>query len=97
MTRQQRNFVPRDRAFGSLGLALKYLLLPEGKAELRKVIRYHAVDGLVYTFEIEHGTRFYKTLEVDRFCSAKRKGRIRRLALAVRPSVRVAILEKSTE
>lgn len=54
--------MPRNRAFNSLGLVMKYLLLPEGKDELRKVVRYHAIDGIVYSADA-HTTTNYKTLE----------------------------------
>jgi len=56
-------FVPRNRAFGYLGLGMKYLLLPEGKDELRKVIRYHAITRVVYTSDIEPGRTTLNTLE----------------------------------
>lgn len=55
-------FIPHNRAFGSLGLSMNYLLLPEGKDELRKVIRYHAVDGIIYSSDVESGRTKYKTL-----------------------------------
>lgn len=56
-------FIPRNKAFNNLGLAMKYLLLPEGRDELRKVIRYHAVDKILYTADIEIGLSVLKTLE----------------------------------
>lgn len=55
-------FIPRNKAFASMGLSMKYLLLPEGKDELRKVIRYHAVEGIVYSSDVESGRTKYKTL-----------------------------------
>jgi uncharacterized surface protein with fasciclin (FAS1) repeats len=55
--------MPRNRAFGSLGLAMKYLLLPEGKDELRKVVKYHAVDEIVYSEDLETGKQVFTTLE----------------------------------
>ena len=56
-------FMPRNRAFSNLGLGMKYLLLPEGKDELRKVIRYHVVDSIVYSGDMERGAKAYRTLE----------------------------------
>jgi uncharacterized surface protein with fasciclin (FAS1) repeats len=55
--------IPRNRAFNNLGLAMKYLLLPEGKDDLRKLVRYHAIQGVVYSHDVEAGRRSYKTLE----------------------------------
>ena len=75
-------FVPRNRAFASLGLTMKYLLLPEGKDELRKVIRYHAVDEVIYTPEVEHGTRVYKTLEGGEVVLSRTKGKNSTLSLS---------------
>lgn len=54
--------VPRNKAFGQLGLAMKYLLLPEGKDELRKVMKHHAIDETVYLGDIENGKTVHKTL-----------------------------------
>ncbi|KLT41463.1 FAS1 domain-containing protein [Cutaneotrichosporon oleaginosum] len=56
-------FIPRNKAFNNLGLAMKYLLLPEGRDELRKVLRYHAVEQLIYTPDIEVGLSVLKTTE----------------------------------
>jgi uncharacterized surface protein with fasciclin (FAS1) repeats len=56
-------FIPRNRAFNNLGLAMKYLLLPEGRDELRKMLRYHAVEQLIYTPNIEVGLSVLKTME----------------------------------
>ncbi|OCF44928.1 hypothetical protein I317_01207 [Kwoniella heveanensis CBS 569] len=56
-------FMPRNRAFNQLGLAMRYLLLPEGKDELRKVIKYHVVDEVIYTPDIELGKKVFTTLE----------------------------------
>lgn len=56
-------FIPRNKAFNNLGLAMKYLLLPEGRDELRKVLKYHAVDQLLYTPDIEVGLTVLKTME----------------------------------
>lgn len=56
-------FIPRNKAFNNLGLAMKYLLLPEGRDELRKVLRYHAVEQLLYTSDIEVGLSVLKTME----------------------------------
>ncbi|WWC73256.1 uncharacterized protein I206_107222 [Kwoniella pini CBS 10737] len=56
-------FMPRNRAFNQLGLAMQYLLLPEGKDELRKVLKYHSVNGVIYSPEVEYGKKVYTTLE----------------------------------
>ncbi|GMK59312.1 hypothetical protein CspeluHIS016_0703270 [Cutaneotrichosporon spelunceum] len=56
-------FIPRNKAFNNLGLALKYLLLPEGRDELCKVLRYHAVEQLIYTHAVEVGLSVLKTVE----------------------------------
>ncbi|WWD06482.1 hypothetical protein V865_004572 [Kwoniella europaea PYCC6329] len=56
-------FMPRNRAFNQLGLTMRYLLLPEGKDELRKVIKYHAVNGIIYSPDVEYGKKVYTTLE----------------------------------
>ncbi|BEI99521.1 hypothetical protein CcaverHIS631_0405640 [Cutaneotrichosporon cavernicola] len=56
-------FLPRNKAFNNLGLAMKYLLLPEGRDELRKVLRYHAVEQLLYTRDVEVGLTVLKTME----------------------------------
>ena len=75
-------FVPRNRAFASLGLTMKYLLLPEGKDELRKVIRYHAIDGIVYASDVEVGSRVYKTLEGGEVVLSQTKGKNSTLTLS---------------
>lgn len=54
--------VPRNKAFGQLGLAMKYLLLQEGKDELRKVMKHHAIDDTVYLGDIDDGKTVYRTL-----------------------------------
>ncbi|WVQ81644.1 hypothetical protein IAT38_003768 [Cryptococcus sp. DSM 104549] len=56
-------FMPHNTAFNDLGLTMKYLLLPEGKDDLRKVIKYHSVEGVVYTQDVEVGRTSLKTLE----------------------------------
>ena len=55
-------FIPRNKAFNGLGLAMQYLLLPEGKDDLRKVVKYHAVDDLVYSPDMQEGRETYETL-----------------------------------
>ncbi|SGY79289.1 BQ5605_C008g05096 [Microbotryum silenes-dioicae] len=40
--------VPDNEAFTSLGLVMSYLLLPTARAELRSLVRYHAIDEIVY-------------------------------------------------
>ncbi|ORX38916.1 hypothetical protein BD324DRAFT_617870 [Kockovaella imperatae] len=56
-------FLPRNRACSALGLGMQYLLSSEGKDELRKVLRYHAIDGVIYSADIESGKSVYKTIE----------------------------------
>ena len=41
-------FAPTNQAFRNLGLASRFLLNPEGKDDLRKVLKYQAVEGLLY-------------------------------------------------
>lgn len=50
-------FAPTNEAFSRLGLLAKYLLQPDAKEKLHKVVTYHAVRGLFYensTSEGEH-------------------------------------------
>lgn len=55
------------RTSSGLGLTMSYLLLPEAKSQLRQLIRYHAVDQVLYTEDLNHGEggrrRGYLTLE----------------------------------
>lgn len=74
-------FVPRNRAFGSLGLVMNYLLLAEGKDELRKLLRYHAVDRVIYSGDAEVGKQVYKSLEGGEIVFKKTKGRNSTLSL----------------
>lgn len=68
-------FVPRNRAFSALGLAMNYLLLAEGKDELRRLLKYHAVDRVVYAADAEDGKQVYKTLEGGEIVFRKTKGK----------------------
>ena len=68
-------FIPRNRAFNSLGLAMNYLLLPEGKDELRKVLKYHAIQQVLYSPDSEVGRQVYKTLEGGDIVLRKTKGK----------------------
>ncbi|WVR09194.1 hypothetical protein IAU60_006256 [Kwoniella sp. DSM 27419] len=74
-------FMPRNRAFGQLGLAMKYLLLPEAKDELRKVVKYHAVSGIIYTHDVEVGQQILTTLEGGKVVLQRTKGKNGTLAL----------------
>lgn len=74
-------FVPRNRAFGSLGLVMNYLLLGEGKDELRRLLKYHAVDEVIYTADAEAGKQVYKTLEGGEIVLRKTKGKNSTLSL----------------
>lgn len=56
--------VPENNAFTSLGLVMSYLLLPLARAELRSVVRYHAIDEIVYLDEFPLGGAVrYPTLD----------------------------------
>nr|XP_019047790.1 hypothetical protein I302_04407 [Kwoniella bestiolae CBS 10118]OCF26720.1 hypothetical protein I302_04407 [Kwoniella bestiolae CBS 10118] len=68
-------FMPRNRAFNQLGLTMRYLLLPEGKDELRKVIKYHAVNEIVYSPDVEYGKKVYTTLEGGKIVIDRTKGK----------------------
>ncbi|GAA6046845.1 hypothetical protein JCM3770_005672 [Rhodotorula araucariae] len=52
--------VPTNAAFGDLGLTMQYLLLPASRPELRSVLKYHAVDEVVYLgdFPRSGGSRY---------------------------------------
>lgn len=57
-------FAPVNDAFSQLGLAMNYLFLPTARSELRKLLRYHAVDGVAYLNELEGARdKRYSTLE----------------------------------
>ncbi|WVO18265.1 hypothetical protein L204_105976 [Cryptococcus depauperatus] len=56
-------FMPHNSAFDQLGLAMNWLLLADGKVDLRKVIKYHCVEDLIYSQNIETGKKIYKTIE----------------------------------
>lgn len=68
-------FVPRNRAFSGLGLAMRYLLLEEGKDELRRLLKYHAVDSVIYAADAEAGKQVYKTLAGGDVVFRKTEGR----------------------
>ncbi|KAJ9099752.1 hypothetical protein QFC21_003750 [Naganishia friedmannii] len=55
-------FAPQNKAFEELGLVMKYLLLPDAKPDLKKLIRYHAVDQMVYLDEIVEGQQSLNTV-----------------------------------
>ncbi|KAK4683657.1 hypothetical protein P7C73_g6577, partial [Tremellales sp. Uapishka_1] len=57
--------IPRNKAFGDLGLVLKYLLLSDraSKDDLRKVLKYHALEDVVYEEDFRSGDTTYRTLE----------------------------------
>ncbi|CEQ40611.1 SPOSA6832_02239 [Sporobolomyces salmonicolor] len=55
--------VPTNKAFASLGLAMSYLLLPSARQELRSLLKYHAIDELVYLDDFPRtGSARYPTL-----------------------------------
>lgn len=45
-------FAPTNAAFEQLGLVMKYLLLPDARAELRDVLRFHTLTEVVYLDEL---------------------------------------------
>lgn len=56
--------IPHNPAFTSLGLVMSYLLLPTARDELRSLIRYHAIDEIVYLDEFPIGGALrYPTLD----------------------------------
>ncbi|GAA5927388.1 uncharacterized protein JCM15063_005884 [Sporobolomyces koalae] len=56
--------VPTNQAFETLGLGMSYLLLPTAQPELESLLRYHAIDELVYLEEFpDSGSNRYPTLE----------------------------------
>ena len=75
-------FIPRNRACNNLGLGMNYLLLPEGKDELRKVLRYHAVDGVIYSSDVEVGKTVHKTLHGGEIILSKAEGKNGSLSLS---------------
>ncbi|KAK4057844.1 hypothetical protein OIO90_001063 [Microbotryomycetes sp. JL221] len=56
--------VPSNKAFASLGLVMSYLLLPGARSELSSVIKYHAIDEVVYLDDFAPGgAHRYPTLD----------------------------------
>lgn len=55
-------FAPTNGAFSRLGLLAKYLLQPEAKEKLGKVVTYHAVRGLFYENSTSEGEHRENTL-----------------------------------
>ena len=55
-------FAPTNQAFRNLGLISRYLLGTDGKDDLRKVLKYQAVEGLLYEEDMHDGTAALKTL-----------------------------------
>lgn len=56
---------PTNQAFSRIGLLGKYLLSAEGWDDLRKVLRYNAIEGVIYQENINNGTEQYRTLLGD--------------------------------
>jgi uncharacterized surface protein with fasciclin (FAS1) repeats len=56
---------PTNQAFSDLGLGGRYLLGPGGKDDLRRVVRYHALDGLVYNTDMVPGSTSIRTMTGD--------------------------------
>jgi uncharacterized surface protein with fasciclin (FAS1) repeats len=55
-------FAPQNQAFQELGLVMNYLLLPDAKPDLKKLMRYHMADDVLYTSEIALGMRTLRTV-----------------------------------
>ncbi|GAA5947230.1 hypothetical protein JCM3775_007602 [Rhodotorula graminis] len=57
--------VPTNSAFGDLGLTMQYLLLPSSRPELASVLRFHAIDEVVYLgdFPRSGGARYPTLLD----------------------------------
>ncbi len=55
-------FIPTNKAFTKLGLAMNWLLLADGKDDLRKLVRYHAVEGVHYVEDIREAEAAYRTV-----------------------------------
>ncbi|KAK4055601.1 hypothetical protein OIV83_000147 [Microbotryomycetes sp. JL201] len=56
--------VPSNQAFASLGLVMSFLLLPSARNELRSVVKYHAIDEVVYLDDFAPGgAHRYPTLD----------------------------------
>jgi solute carrier family 25 carnitine/acylcarnitine transporter 20/29 len=53
---------PQNKAFEELGLVMSYLLLPDAKPDLKKLIRYHMVDEVRYLNDIPLGNGSLKTV-----------------------------------
>lgn len=53
---------PQNKAFEELGLVMSYLLLPDAKPDLKKLIRYHMVDEVVYLNDFQLGNGSLKTV-----------------------------------
>ncbi|KAI7871666.1 FAS1 domain-containing protein [Spinellus fusiger] len=56
-------FVPTNKAFEGLGLIAKYLMHSSAKQDLRSVLRYHAVDTLLYHETLLESTHDVITME----------------------------------
>lgn len=61
---------------------MKYLLLPEGKDELRKIVRYHAITDILYSEDIEAGKHVYRTLEGGNVVLRRSRGKNGNLSLS---------------
>lgn len=53
---------PQNKAFEQLGLLMNYLLLPDAKPDLKKLIRYHIVDEVSYLHDFSVGNGSLKTV-----------------------------------
>lgn len=56
-------FVPSNSAFETLGLVMNYLLLQTARSELRSLLKYHVVDDILYSDDIEVGSKKWATLD----------------------------------
>jgi uncharacterized surface protein with fasciclin (FAS1) repeats len=55
-------FAPTNQAFKDLGLVSRHLLGSEGKDDLRKILKYYALDELVYGADMQDGITTFRTL-----------------------------------
>lgn len=68
--------IPSNAAFTTLGLTMNYLLLPSSKEELASVLKYHALEEIVYLKDFSHNSRTnrFPTLDGAEIYVQKGKG-----------------------
>ena len=57
---------PQNKAFEELGLLMNYLLLPDAKSDLKKLMRYHIVDEVSYLHDFLVGNGSLQTVEGEK-------------------------------